>query len=324
MVKRFIVISLILLLTLLVTPVSAQTSTPPAGPVYIVQSGDTLWGIALRFNVSVTDLESANNLPDQNIFSWEELVIPGLAGISGTLTTRPVALGETLHSLARQYGVDEGFLRTLNHLLSPEELYAGYNLTLLQKENNPTWTGRTSIGKGGTLLEAAVLQNTDPWTIAGINSLSGTWDSLPGDVFFLPGGSATAPPAGFPLVITSVSADPLPLVQGSTAQVKISSSQAVTLTGTLIDRPLHFFPTSDGSQVALQGIYAMTDPGVYPLRIDATLADGTVQSFEQMVPVSAGQFLSESLEVASETIDPAVTGPEDSWLSSMTAPATPD
>jgi len=324
MIKRFIVLSLVLSFALVAIPVSAQTPTPSAGPVYIVQSGDTLWSIALRFNISVTDLENANNLADQNIFAGEELIIPGLTGISGTLATRPVAFGETLHSLARQYGIDESFLRTLNHILSPEELYAGYNLTLLQQENKPTWTGRTSVTKGGTLLETAVLQNTDPWTIAGINSLSGTWDSLPGDVLFLPAGNTTGPAAGFPLVFTSASTDPLPLVQGATAQVKISTSQPVTLDGVLADQPLHFFPADDGSQVAFQGIYAMTDPGVYPLRIDATLADGTVQSFEQMIPISAGQFLSEKLEVATETIDPAVTGPEDAWLRSLTTPATPE
>jgi hypothetical protein len=89
------------------------------------------------------------------------------------------------------------------------------------------------------------------------------------------------------MVITSVSVDPLPLVQGSTAQIKVSASQAVTLSGTLVDQPLHFFSAADGSQVAFQGIYAMADPGVYPLRIDATLADGSIQSFEQMVPIAA-------------------------------------
>ena len=46
----------ILIFTLAAFPVSAQTPEPPPGPVYIVQEGDTLWDIAIRFNVSVNDL----------------------------------------------------------------------------------------------------------------------------------------------------------------------------------------------------------------------------------------------------------------------------
>jgi murein DD-endopeptidase MepM/ murein hydrolase activator NlpD len=320
--KRILASILAFLFLVSVSPASAQTPAPPVGPVYIVQSGDTLWDIARRFNVSLTDLENANPSSTQNLMVGDQLIIPGLDGLSGTLITRPVPFGESLRSLSRQYRLDPALLIKLNHIVSPAELYAGYNLILLQQEEQPALTVRTALSKGDTLLELAVRQNTDPWTITQLNGLSGPQASLPDDLLYLPSGTSTTAPSGVPAVLSSAVVDPLPITQGTTVQVKVTSEQAVTLGGLLVDHPLHFFPEPDGSQVALQGIHVMTDPGLYPLRIDVTLPDGSLQSFEQMVLVASGNYLTESLTVEPATIDPAIAGPEDAWLLSLVTPVT--
>jgi murein DD-endopeptidase MepM/ murein hydrolase activator NlpD len=323
--KRIVACILAIIFVASGTPASAQTPTPPPGPVYIVQSGDTLWGIAIRFNVSMTDIMTANNMVSQEIFVGDQLVIPGLDGLSGTLITQAVPFGESLRSLSRQYRVDPALLIKLNHIVSPAELYAGYNLVLLQQDEHPALTARAALGNGETMLELAVRQNTDPWTIAQLNGLTGTQASLPGDVLYLPSGTSTAEPTGIPAVLTSAVVDPLPIIQGATVQVKVTTAQPVTLNGLLVDHPLQFFPQEDGSQVALQGVHAMTDPGLYPLRIDITLSDGSLQSFEQMVLVTSGNYLTETINgVDPSTIDPAVTGPEDAWLLSLVTPVTPE
>ena len=74
--------------------------------------------------------------------------------------------------------------------------------------------------------------------------------------------------------------------------------------------------------IALQGIHAMLDPGIYPLQLNATAADGSAQSFEQMVLVASGGYRKEALSVSSELIDPAITGPEDKLVETITAAAT--
>src|SRR5659263_224631 len=69
----------------------------------------------------------------------------------------------------------------------------------------------------------------------------------------------------------------------------------------------------------------MTEPGLYPLRIDITLSDGSVQSFEQMVLVASGNYQPETINgVEPSTIDPAVTAPEDEWLLALVTPVTPE
>ncbi|HTX91107.1 MAG TPA: peptidoglycan DD-metalloendopeptidase family protein [Anaerolineales bacterium] len=325
MYKRAASLFFLFLLLFPATPVSAQTATPPPGPVYIVVAGDTLWDIASRFNVNVADIQSANNMAGGDIFPGEHLIIPGLEGLSGTLITQPVPFGETLRSLSREYRIDPATLRKLNHLVSPTELYAGYPLIILQQNDQTAWSARTNLAKGETLLELAVRDNTDPWTVAQINGLAGPSTGLPGDILYLPSGNTTAAPSGLPTALVSATVDPLPLVQGTTAQIKVVSSQAVTLGGMLVDHPLHFFSIDDKTQVALQGVHAMLDPGLYPLRLDVTLADGSIQSFEQMVLVNSGNFPNDPpLEVDPSTIDPAVTGPEDQWLLDLTSPVTPE
>jgi hypothetical protein len=52
---------------------------PTAVPqiIYVVRDGDTLWNIAIRFDVSVEALMNANHLSDSNIYAGQTLTIPG-------------------------------------------------------------------------------------------------------------------------------------------------------------------------------------------------------------------------------------------------------
>ncbi len=323
--KRIAVLILSLLLIFSAIPASAQTPTPPSGPTYIVQDGDTLWGIASRFNVSVNDLQTVNNMITQDIFVGDRLIIPGLEGLTGTLVTTPVPFGETLESLSRQYRVDPTLLRKINHIVSPTELYVGYELIVLQQDNQSPWNARATLGKEETMLEMAVKADSDPWTIAQINGLTGPSAGLPGDILYLSSGRSTATPSGLPAAIVSAEMNPLPLIQGSTVQIKVVTSQTITLGGILVDKPLHFFDTDVTTRLSLQGVHAMLAPGLYPLQLNVTNADGAVQSFEQMVLVKSADFPNDpALEVDPSTIDPAVTGPEDQWLLSLTSVVTPE
>ena len=69
----------------------------------------------------------------------------------------------------------------------------------------------------------------------------------------------------------------------------------------------------------------MTEPGIYPLEINATLTDGHQMNFMQMVPVKPVDYpYDQPLEVDPATIDPAITKPEDAEWSALAKPATPD
>jgi murein DD-endopeptidase MepM/ murein hydrolase activator NlpD len=301
-----------------IRPVAAQAS----GPVYIVQPGDTFYSIANRFNVTFDELLAANPGIDPNVLSQsQQIVIPGLEGITGILDTEIIAFGDSLRSLSRRTQVSDEQLVKLNRLVSPTELYVGISLIVPKQEGQQELNTRINTSIGESLLELAVKQNTDPWTLAEVNKQQDTWSTLPGDVLYSPtGGEGTA--TGLPAAFLSASIKPLPMVQGGTEVIHVKTQGNVAVSGLLVESPLHFFQTAD-EQVSLQGVHALLEPGVYPLRLEATIADGSKQSFEQMVLVTKGDYYSEELYVPPDTIDPAVTEPENKNIIAITSPFTP-
>lgn len=316
-------LSFFLIALLLLSPAVQPAFAQASGPVYIVQAGDTLSLIAAQFNVTINDLVAANPSLDPDFLSErQEIVIPGLEGVTGVLETEIISLGDSLRSLSRRTQVEDGQLKKLNRLVSPTELYVGISLIVpTQREQEPLRT-RIAASAGESLLEVAVRQGTDPWTLASVNKLSGTWDTLPGDVLYAPGDNGQGNVTSLPSAFLSASLEPLPLVQGGTEVIRARVAEGVTLSGRLVDMPLHFFQTN-GEQVALQGIHALLEPGVYPLLMEAALPDGSRQAFEQMVLVRSGGYGSEEIYVPPETLDPAVTEPENQTVFSIVAPATP-
>lgn len=316
-------VSLFLLLFLIaafvIQPVAAQAS----GPMYIVQPGDTLSSIANRFNVTLNELLAANPTIDPNLLAQgQQVVIPGLEGITGILDTEIIAFGDSLRSLSRRTQASDEQLIKLNRLVSPTELYVGISLIIPKQEGQSDINTRLNISTGESLLELAVKQNTTPWILAGINKQKSTWEALPGDVLYSPTGTGDEQATGLPAAFLSATIKPLPLVQGGTEIIRVQTQGDTPVTGLLIDRPLHFSETTI-DQVALQGIHALQEPGVYPLKLQTNLPDGSTQSFEQMVLVKAGDYYSEELYVDPSTIDPAVTEPENQTVVAIISPFTP-
>ena len=300
-------------------PVSAQES----GPVYIVQTGDTLSFIAAKFNLSVNDLISANPSIDPNLLSQgQQLVIPGLEGISGILETEIISFGDSLRSLSRRTQVSDEQLKKLNRLVSPTELYVGVSLIVPLQEGQTALTTRMTPSAGESLLELSIKQGSNPWTLTSLNKISGTWDALPGDILYSSTDNGGDNATGLPSAFVSASIEPLPMVQGSTEVVRVIPQESASISGLLVDRTLNFFE-ANGSQVALQGVPALQEPGVYPLKLEATFPDGNKQSFEQMVLVTSGNYSSEVLFVPPETIDPAVSERENQQILSIVTPSTP-
>lgn len=321
--NRILAIAIVVYLLCPAGSASAQSPTP-VGPIYIVQPGETLTAIAQRFNVSVNALMNANNISDANLVAaGQRLLIPGLQGVTGILDTETVNFGDSFLSLVRRTQIPVDVLRRLNHVVSPTEFYVGATMVIPKQENASDLTDRLTPKTGQSLLEAAAAAGTDPWTLAALNGLDGTWDGLPGDILYTTGtGTSQQSATGFPPAFLSAEIPTLPFKQGSTAEIIVQPASGFTLSGKLGDYPLHFFPVGDGRMVALQGIHAMLQSGIYPLELDATATDGATQSFQQSVLVASGGFPKEALSVPAETIDPAITGPEDKQVLGIVSPVT--
>jgi murein DD-endopeptidase MepM/ murein hydrolase activator NlpD len=319
------VIITVFILFLFTVPVLSKSISQADGPIYVVSSGDSLLEIASRFNVTLQELMESNNISDPNqLFPGDQLIIPGLEGISGTLVSKIVPFGESQTSISRHYRISNDQLRKLNHLISPTEFYAGANLIVLDDTDKITWTSRTHLDPGISLLELSIQHGTDPWTLFEINQFNKSWSAIPGDILFLPGSDNESTQTGLPFIFINSVVSPLPLVQGNTVQIDIQTFPEVTLSGQLIDHSLKFHPIATDQYIALQGIHALTEPGLYPLRLDGTLSSGEHYSFEQMILVESGYYPSEVIEVDPSYIDPAITIPEEDFIKSLTSFSNPE
>lgn len=321
--RFFVLLLSTVILIIFYSPAFAQDGETDE-PYYIVQEGDSLWGIAARFGIDVEDLQLANDINDTSQISvGMRLVIPGLTGVEWRLDTIVVMYGETLRSLSRNYAISESALAQLNRLISPAELYAGATLIVPFIENQySSSVGRTILTPGQSLLELAVLHVDDAWKIALQNSLSNTWSAVPGSGLDVAGKSSADAPAGLPEAVTKVEIDPLVMIQGGTEVVKVYVPQGVTLRGSLGDRTLNFF-TQEYGYVALQGIHALLPTGLYALTLKGELPNDQSFAFSQNVLVRDANFpYDPSLEVDPVTVDPAITEPEKKLWESLGAPVT--
>lgn len=86
---------------------------------YTVVAGDTLWGIARKFNVSVDDLKSLNNLTSNSLSIGMVLKIPLYSNKKNEETNvYVVKSGDSLWSIARKFNSTVDEIKRLNSLQS--------------------------------------------------------------------------------------------------------------------------------------------------------------------------------------------------------------
>jgi len=107
------------------------TTLPPL--VVVVQSGDSLSGIAADYGVTVAALVAANGIDDPDrVHPGQELVIPGASAAARPKgpTVVVVKSGDSLSKIAARYEVTVSALMAANGLDDPDRLQIGQRLTI--------------------------------------------------------------------------------------------------------------------------------------------------------------------------------------------------
>lgn len=134
---KFIIVTLIL--HLFAINLFADTS-------YKVQKGDTLYSISKKYQITVAELRTANNLSEKDVLkAGQKLIIPAAdigtaAALSGTNTSKSsavmktkeyvVAKGDTLYGIARKNSITVPELLSLNNLDTNSVLKAGQKIKI--------------------------------------------------------------------------------------------------------------------------------------------------------------------------------------------------
>ena len=111
--------------------IPCAAAPPPSGQWYIVQPGDNLYRIALKFNTTVDAIVRANNILNPwYIWVGQRLFIP-----SGWPTPPPgrtyvVQLGDTLFAIALRYGTTVWAIVLANNIPNPNLIYVGQVLVI--------------------------------------------------------------------------------------------------------------------------------------------------------------------------------------------------
>ena len=85
--------------------------------VYVVKRGDTLWGIAKKYNIPVQELKAFNNLTSNSLSIGDILKIPSTTETTDYIVYI-VSSGDNLYSIARKYNITVDELKSYNNLTS--------------------------------------------------------------------------------------------------------------------------------------------------------------------------------------------------------------
>lgn len=234
--------------------------------VYTVQPGDTLAVIASRYNLTPEDIMAANNLANPDlILAGQRLILPGVI-LQGTPAADTPAGSITIKA---------------QHVVQPGE-------TLFVIAN------RYGISFDSLIL-ANSLPNPDVLEI--------------GQILVIPGNSASTLPVSWPAPFASIQLSEPEIIQGRTLLVRASlSGPDLSLTGTFEGQPLIFTEdnrpaTGQLSYWSMVPIYALAEPGTYPLMLTATISSTAQVTTTVEVTIAEGAYPQENIQLSQERED---------------------
>ncbi len=244
-----------------IAPIAAQAEAS----VYIVQPGDTLFSIARRFSVPMTELAQFNGLLNPNlIYVGQEIRIPMIerqiastgtpTAVASSLTYRVhvVQPGENLFRLSLKYGVAVQAIAAANGLSNTALIFVGQQLSI---------PGLADAGSNSPIAQ---------------------------------------PKVPLPDPFLSFDVGPLPVAQGDIVVVKVRTRDPVALQGLFIDWLIPFSQEGD-VHYGIVGVSASPtsapQPGIYPLTVTATDANGAQVTVSASVQVTSGRYNSEYIDL---------------------------
>jgi len=167
---------------------------------YVVQPGDTLFSIAVRFGTTVEAIKAANGLTSDLIYVGQTLRIPGTGPWptpSGPVTTYVVQPYDTLFSIAVRFGTTVEAIKAANGLTS-DLIYIGQTLRIPGAGPWPTPSGVPTeyiVQPGDNLFRIALRFGTTWQAIAQANGLYNPNFIYVGQRLIIPSGSGSQPPS---------------------------------------------------------------------------------------------------------------------------------
>jgi murein DD-endopeptidase MepM/ murein hydrolase activator NlpD len=216
--------------------------------------------------------------------------------IAGALE-RVVQAGETLDAIAAQTALPINELAQRNSVARGDLLLSGQVIKLPEKQ--PAAARIHRVAPGDTLFALAAQYRVSPALLRRANPqrLACERCLVVGQLLTVPAADANAPlqTHALPAPFTGVAIGPNLPRQGDVVVISVTTAAPLqSLIGTFAGRPLTFVQKG-GSYIALSGVGAVQDAGVYSLTLRSLTVDGAPNAINGRVRVGAGQFAFENL-----------------------------
>lgn len=341
-----------------------EDTSPPAGlTIHVVQSGETLYRLALRYGLTPDELAEINGISNTGYIQvGQRLLVPVDVTVVDVPVTHVVQPGESLNAIAQRYDVSIETLMALNEIANPNQIYAGQ---VLQIEAGETTTEATIDGTaeateaaliptaippeaaaeatpfpdapllstnihvvqvGETLFNIATSYGLTVNDLAQANSIADPTRIFAGQQLIIPGIEATEGTVDFPAPITNLAVDPLIFIEGETGSIQLATSQASTISGLFLGNELPIISENGTQHNILIGIPAFTDGGIYPVQLSLSNADSTITDFVFNVRISNGGYFTQNITVSAEQANllaPAVQEAELNIIAGVTRQISP-
>ncbi|MCY3780432.1 MAG: LysM peptidoglycan-binding domain-containing protein, partial [Chloroflexi bacterium] len=168
--------------------VAAEDEQSQANPAatfdtYIVQSGDSLYSLAQRFNTTVEALAATNNIIDTGqLYAGQSILVP--TGASSYVEVYEVQPGDTLFSISKRFNTSAGLLQGLNDIADGRSIFAGQILTV--PSVNQEKLKIHVVGPDESLYSIARRYNTTVSVLTSLNGIGGRLDLAVGRSILVP------------------------------------------------------------------------------------------------------------------------------------------
>jgi murein DD-endopeptidase MepM/ murein hydrolase activator NlpD len=307
----------------------------PGVTIHVVQRGENLFRLALRYGLTVDDIARLNGISDpSNIYVGQRLLVPaqGATPVPTPAVVHIVQPGETLDSIAQLYGMTADDLRTLNHI-AEAELVVGQMLDVSSSSNtsaapqmiadassavDTTETLVHTVLRGESLFKISKLYGVTVNDIVQANHLSDPELIYPGQELTIPGVEPPQIASVLPAPAVSLTIMPLILVEGRSGQFHLTTSKAVTAAGTFLAQTLHDGVDGAGTHhTLLIGIPVGAKAGVYPLTLTMTDTDGAQTTINANIQVVSGEYSLERIQLPPDRADLLNPAMEDAELATL-------
>lgn len=306
--------------------------------IHVVQRGENLYRIALRYGLTVDELAQFNALPDPtNIQVGQRLLIPAAGGQAAVLQpqTHVVQPGETLKGIADLYGVTVEALAAANNITNIDAIFVGQVLTIssvtpAEAHSTPLPPPQAAppfgmnmvytVQPGETLFRIAMRYGLTVNDLARANNISDPTLIFSGQQIIIPGVEPPQLAAELPPNVTGIELSPLILVEGQSGRLRLTTATPVTMTGSFLGRNLVGIAESDVVYTVFIAVPVFTEPAVYPLELSLADRSGAVFTMRLDIQVLSGSYGSENITILAdrtELLDANVEAAEQSLIENL-------